>query len=334
MPTPNESDDRPLPPGIVRSKPKAGEALPQNPNVPPGPGARSARTRAAPPVADDFEEEIHISRDDENAPRGKKRRGRFTFPAASGEEEVPSIFTEEGGPALSALLVGGGRSQVSEPLEARITSLEAQARRDGRTNVYVNGAFALGVNDDVVLSLGLHVGQAITPERLTEITRAENVKRAKEYAYQFLGYRARSEREIADRLTRKGYDEETIALVTESLRSYGFVDDASFAASWVSARGKTRGTRALAFELRQKGIADETARETLADAKNGDTERAAALLVARKKVGAGRPLDTSREAQAKVAALLQRRGFGWDVIRPVLAEIYTGEGEGEEEIAD
>jgi SOS response regulatory protein OraA/RecX len=34
------------------------------------------------------------------------------------------------------------------------------------------------------------------------------------------------------------------------------------------------------------------------------------------------PIDKSREARAKLSAFLQRRGFGWDTIRPVLAELY------------
>jgi SOS response regulatory protein OraA/RecX len=51
-----------------------------------------------------------------------------------------------------------------------------------------------------------------------------------------------------------------------------------------------------------------------------------------KKLGGTRPADRSREAQGRLAAFLQRRGFGWDVVRPVLAELY-GAAAGEEEAA-
>jgi regulatory protein len=111
--------------------------------------------------------------------------------------------------------------------------------------------------------------------------------------------------------------DETLA----SLRKIGYVDDAQFAQTWVESRGKTRGRRALAHELRQKGIADDLAAETLDETKTDEAEQAAARAVAVKRVGE-RPQDTSREAQAKLAAFLQRRGFGWDVIRPVLAALY------------
>lgn len=47
-----------------------------------------------------------------------------------------------------------------------------------------------------------------------------------------------------------------------------------------------------------------------------------------------RPADRSREAQAKLSAFLARRGFGWDVIRPVLAELYGGAAPDETEIGE
>jgi len=187
--------------------------------------------------------------------------------------------------------------------------------------VYVDGTFAIGLFEEVVLALGLHLGQNITPERLAEISAAENLRRAKEDAYRLLSFRARSEKEIRDRLGRKGYEEPVIEEVLASLRGYGYVNDAAFAETWVSERGRTRGRRALAHELRQKGIAGDIAAEVLNEAKTDEAEFVAALGAAVKRVGK-RPKDESREAQAKLSAFLQRRGFGWDVIRPVLADLY------------
>ncbi len=205
---------------------------------------------------------------------------------------------------------------------SQITAIEPQARRQGRVNVFVDGKFALGVFEEVALALGLHVGQQISPERLEEIARAETLRRAKEDAYRLLGFRSRSEKEIADRLRRKGYEDPIIAEVVASLRAHGYVDDATFAESWVRARGGTRGRRALAHELRQKGVDAEIAAETLEAAKDDEAELDAARAAAVKKVGE-RPADQSREAKARLAAYLQRRGFGWDVIRPVLAQLYN-----------
>ena len=208
---------------------------------------------------------------------------------------------------------------------SQITALEPQQKRRGRLNVFVDGKFTLGLFEEVALALGLHVGQRITPGRLAEIAAAETLRRAKEDAYRLLSFRPRSEKEIEDRLRRHGYDEENVvAAVLASLRASGYVDDAAFAETWVEARGKTRGRRALAHELRQKGIAGDLAAETLREAKTDEAELAAARAAACKRVGE-RPGDKSREAQAKLAAFLQRRGFGWDVIRPILSELYAAD---------
>ena len=155
---------------------------------------------------------------------------------------------------------------------------------------------------------------------------------ALEDAYKLLTYRDRSEKDLTDRLLRKGHSEETIADAIARLRGVGFVDDAAFARRWVENRGQTRGQRALSQELRLKGIGRDLAAETLSEAREGDTERAAARLAAVRRLGE-RPADTSREAKARLAGFLQRRGFSWDVVRPVLAELF-GAREDEEGTPD
>ena len=84
----------------------------------------------------------------------------------------------------------------------------------------------------------------------------------------------------------------------------------------------------LSHELRQKGVDKALASEIIKEHGEGDAEETAAYLAAVKKVGE-RPADTSREARAKVAAHLARRGFGWDIVKPVLARLYEPSGDDE-----
>lgn len=230
--------------------------------------------------------------------------------------------------------VAAPRSPTPRESEAkgtgRISAIDPQERHKNRVSVFIEGKFALGLFADVAHTLGLRVGQQITAERLEEIAQAETKRKALEDAYRLLSFRARSEAEIRKRLQRKGYEEEVVTQVTTRLRDIGFLNDEAFAQSWVDARGKTRGRRALAFELRQKGVANEVARQTLDERKDEDAEQEAAKSAAVKKVGL-RPADRSREAQAKLSAFLQRRGFAWNVIRPVLAELYGALPEEEEQ---
>ena len=139
---------------------------------------------------------------------------------------VPSP-PREGGPATHSFPASRAEHRDEEQLQAplpsegrgrgrgggHITALEPQQKREGRVNVYVDGTFAIGLFEEVVLALGLHLGQNITPERLAEISAAENLRRAKEDAYRLLSFRARSEKEIRDRLGRKGYEEPVLSLI-------------------------------------------------------------------------------------------------------------------------
>ena len=207
-----------------------------------------------------------------------------------------------------------------------ITAIEPQQRREGRVNVYIDGAFALGVSEEVAAAPGLRVGLAMSAERLADLERAESLAKAKEAAYRLLSYRDRSEKEMRDRLARHGHAEEIVEEAMASLRANGYLDDARFAERWVANRGTTRGRRALAFELRQKGVDAAAAQEALSEAAGDESQRAAAREAAVRRVGE-RPADTSPPAKARLAAYLQRRGFDWDAIRPVLGELFDAAGE-------
>ena len=92
----------------------------------------------------------------------------------------------------------------------------------------------------------------------------------------------------------------------------GLVDDDAFARSWVASRqpGKGLARRALAQELRRKGIDDEVAREALDEIDPADEEAAARALVRKKLRSLARVDDTiaTRAWSACSPARATRRG--------------------------
>jgi regulatory protein len=149
-------------------------------------------------------------------------------------------------------------------------------------------------------------------------------KRAFTAACNMLAERMRTEKQLADKLLARGFDEEIVAITLAEVKSRGFIGDADFAQRWVESRGKSRGKRRLAQELRLKGVASEVVSEAMVEHRTEEAEQSACYNVALKKVG-NPPRDLSWEAQQKLAGFLQRRGFGWDVIRPALRALYHGE---------
>ncbi|HEY3268797.1 MAG TPA: RecX family transcriptional regulator [Armatimonadota bacterium] len=201
-----------------------------------------------------------------------------------------------------------------------ITAIEPQ-RRKGRMNIYLDGEFVMGVSEEVVAALYLGVGQRITEDRLALIVHDETLTKARDRAYLLLSYRARSEREIRDRLSRAGYEEGIVQEVVEKLYALGFLDDKVFAESFIRNRAATRpeGRRALTHELRSKGVDARTVAEATAG-MDAEAEREAALAAARSRVERWRGLERL-EARRKAVGFLQRRGFTWDTIISVLDAI-------------
>ncbi|MEO7715550.1 MAG: RecX family transcriptional regulator [Capsulimonas sp.] len=209
-----------------------------------------------------------------------------------------------------------------------ITALEPQQRRAGRINVFVDGQFIIGVGEGVAASLRLRIGQEITPEKLTEIAGAEELHRATETALTYLETRARSEKEVRDRLGRDEYPEEIAAQVIEKLRELSLLNDSQFAKQWVQAKTNVAGSRPvgrrrISSQLYQKGVHKDTIGEALSEVTDDD-EIALARAAARKKVRAlSSDPEVQRAERQRLLAFLQRRGFGWETCKRVVDESFA-----------
>ena len=151
-------------------------------------------------------------------------------------------------------------------------------------------------------------------------------------AHRYFGYAARSRQEIVRRLEKAEFAPEIIARVVADMTARGWLDDEAFAQAWVTDRAdrKRYGKARLAQELQRKGVARETVQETLS-AVDEDAELQRGLNAARTKWKPERfaALDRTEQQAEKnrLAQFLQRRGFGWDIIKKVLAELVANQEE-------
>ncbi|MEX2314464.1 MAG: regulatory protein RecX, partial [Thermomicrobiales bacterium] len=145
-------------------------------------------------------------------------------------------------------------------------------------------------------------------------------------ALNFVSYRPRSEREVRDRLRRRAFEPESIDYAIEKMRGWRYLDDTKFAEFWVESRAEhsPRGKRALQSELRAKGVEREVVERVL-EATDLD-ENNAALEIARKRLRSLSSYDEETQRR-RLSAFLARSGYGWDVVKPVLAELFTGDAD-------
>ncbi|MFY1627322.1 regulatory protein RecX [Micromonospora sp. WMMD723] len=131
---------------------------------------------------------------------------------------------------------------------------------------------------------------------------------AREICLRQLAVRPRTRAELAGALAKKGISDEVSAQVLDRYDEVGIIDDAAFARAWVSSRHNGRGLarRALANELRQRGVDGEVASEALGELDEETEAQTARALVDRKlRTARGEPDAVFR----RLVGMLARKGY-------------------------
>ncbi len=205
-----------------------------------------------------------------------------------------------------------------------ITRLGAQKRDAQRVSVFLDGTFAFGIHQDMLVQFGLRKGDRLTVEQQRKIIAAEQALGANVAALNYLGYKPRTEHEVRQKLLRSGYPEAIAEQTVDRLRDLGYLDDAAYAHTFAQQRfqGKGYGPRRIQNDLRKRGVAAATidavlaALETEEDLLSGAREQAEkrwARLV--------RTETDDRKRRKKLGDFLMRRGYGYDVVRQVTDEL-------------
>ena len=132
--------------------------------------------------------------------------------------------------------------------------------------------------------------------------------------------RARTRAELATKLRDRNVPDDIAGRLLDRFEEVGLVDDAAFARDWVEQRQSGRGLarRALAMELRRKGVEDEVAREAL-DEIDPDDELEVARALVRAKLRSVRNLDRDK-AVRRLVGMLARKGHSAGVAFQVVKE--------------
>jgi regulatory protein len=154
-------------------------------------------------------------------------------------------------------------------------------------------------------------------------------EQAKNVCLRLLTVRARTRSELATQLEKRGYPDETSTRVLDRLADVGLVDDEDFAEQWVRSRqvNAGKGKRALAAELRTKGVDDDVIAAALEDV-DAEVERTRAeQLVAdrlrRERLGDDDDVKVTR----RLVGMLARRGYGQSMAFDVVKVALAGERE-------
>ncbi|WP_295660153.1 regulatory protein RecX [uncultured Nocardioides sp.] len=161
---------------------------------------------------------------------------------------------------------------------------------------------------------------ALPPDPVGDGPEADQEAVARKILLDQLTGRARTRHQLAEKLAQKNVPEELATRLLDRFEEVGLVDDEAFAREWVQQRSTGRGLarRALAHELRRKGIDDDVAREALEEL-DADDERETARELVRRKLRSVQGLDHDR-ATRRLVGMLARKGHSPGVAYAVVKE--------------
>lgn len=202
-------------------------------------------------------------------------------------------------------------------MEKKITALKPQKNHQDRINVYLDDTFGFGVSRYV--AAGLKIGQYINQEQIDRISDSDIREKAYQTALRFIGYKPRTRQEVIKKLQASGYSELIIISVVDELEEKKYLNDQDYAQQWVETRVSShpRSHRLLFYELKNKGMTDETIHEALQEAPS---DYDLAVKLGKKNLEKFSNLN-NEIFQKKMWGLLTRKAFGYEVIKQVIEQL-------------
>ena len=171
------------------------------------------------------------------------------------------------------------------------------------------------------------------PHPLTSETREATSETRAEQAHalclRLLTVRARSRAELAGHLAKRGYPEEVTQTVLRRLEAVRLIDDEDFADQWVRSRQANagKGKRALAAELRTKGVDDDVIAAALGGIDAGAERVRAEQLVERRLRREVLSDGDDMKVTRRLVGMLARRGYSQSMAVAVVTEALAAEQE-------
>jgi regulatory protein len=216
----------------------------------------------------------------------------------------------------------------------RVTAIAPVPRRPDRLEIVLDGDRRLSLAAEVADRAGLRLDAVVSEADLERAEAEDRLWRARQDAFAFLAYRARSTAELRRRLAVRGHDPATAQRVLEDLLRSGYLDDDAFGQAFARdrLRSRPRAPRLIERELRARGLAPDTAGDAVAEAllDHGRSELdlardVVAAWVRRNPPPGGGDPDRALRRRRRLHGHLARRGFSGDLIRAVLEELPPGD---------
>ena len=190
-----------------------------------------------------------------------------------------------------------------------------------RTRVCINEEQTLVLSNREITEYGLRLEEEI-PETIWQELEKVMYQRAIRKCGDLLKGMSYTEKGLREKLLQSGVTEKIADRAVEAMRDAHYVDDRSYAESYLRGHLARKSKRRVEQELLQKGMAEEVAAEAFAawEAENaGGTEeleqQQIRAFIDKKKID---PEQLEWSERQKIMASLMRKGYSCDAVRRVL----------------
>ncbi|MGW0710369.1 recombination regulator RecX [Streptomyces sp. NPDC002643] len=177
-------------------------------------------------------------------------------------------------------------------------------------------------------------GSSFSSRAGKEESSGDPAERARAICLRLLTGTPRTRKQLADALRQREIPDDVADEVLSRFEEVGLIDDSAFADAWVESRHHGRGLarRALARELRTKGVDSALIDEAVGQLDSEQEEATARELVAR-KLRSTRGLDRDKRLR-RLAGMLARKGYAEGMALRVVRQALEEEGEDTEGLED
>lgn len=199
-----------------------------------------------------------------------------------------------------------------------ITSIEPQIKDKTRCSIFVDGRFYCGLKLEVAIKFRLKAGMHVEKEDLDKIQLETEKAQAMDKALTHLSATMKTQKQMRDFLTKKGYVQAVCDYVLERLAYYGYVNDEAYCKAYLSS-AKGKGKRAIEAELLKRGVEKRIVEDAL-ESYEEDEDEIVALL---KKYLRGKEIN--RENIYKGCRYLVGKGYSYEAAKCAGERLDEGE---------
>lgn len=185
-----------------------------------------------------------------------------------------------------------------------VTKIEPLGK--SRSRIYIDEQLAFVLYRGELSRYRVKEGRELAEEDYREILESVLVKRAKLRRMNLLKSMDRTEYQLRQKLAQGDYPEEIIDTALAYVKSYGYVNDESYAGRYIECKQQVKSRMQITRELMQKGISGDIIRAAFEEKEPVDEKALIRRWIEKKRID---PATASPKEKQKLYMFLMRKGF-------------------------